>query len=197
MKGRHSTENGRGLSGQRLKWDEIKPEPVCPSRRAMHSTGAQKRLCLSHGQNHYHDKQVLPGFWKGRMENASPSVQEDASPRCRVGVVLPGRCLGRISSCSAGWACRAVMDDSVPGVPRVTVPVTGALIICCSGPLLCGVRRSLGRHRSAASFVLRGERGAETFPGLSPSASCARLKACEGTHSPACAGRCCLNGFGL
>lgn len=46
----------------------------------------------------------------------------------------------------------------------------------------------------ADAFVLRGERGAEPFPGLSPSASRARLKACEGTHSPAW---CCLNGFGL
>lgn len=129
----------------------------------MHYTGTQKRQCLSHGQNHYHYQnlcyslQVLPGLYKGGVENASPSVWG------RSRGVLPG---------ADGCVHCGVMDDSVPAVPRVTAPVTAALIIAIQPPFVVWHSPQprpppLLRCPRRDAFVLWRGRGrlAEGFPG--------------------------------
>lgn len=127
---------------------------------------------------------------------------------CRVrGELYHGGCPGRIAACTVGWARTAVMDDSVPGVPRVIAQVTGALIIVLQRPFVVWYSPQprptpLFCCPCADAFVLWWERGearaaGRVIPWAPPSPGRDHLKACESIHNPACGERCCLNGFCL
>lgn len=95
-----------------------------------------------------------------------------------------GFCPGRMAACTAGWW----MTPCLPclGWLRQWQQHWSSRF---SGPLLCGIRRSLGRRRSCAvraEMLLSCDEGEGGWQ-----------RDFLGSHSPACGGRCCLNGFCL